>query len=322
MLDELNRDPAPKPSKMRRIATSSLALSIFVSQITPALATIDNTATASGTYSGTSYPSNSSTVNVPVAAPAPSMTIGKVAALPTSGGGTDTTIIDAGDTILYTYTITNTGNVTMNTVAPTDAGPKFNGTAGTGALSAFTPVTASVAPGANQVYTATYTLSQLDVDRGAGIAAGVTNGAGISAKTPAAVAYTVAAPSSGPAAGWATTTIAAGPKVALVKSYTVAHLPANSALAAGTAGLGDTVTYTYTVTNTGNVPMTGIAIADVHAGSVVTAASETLVSEGPLGAPASTDATANNGTWSLLQPGAKVKFTWTYVVTQANIDAG
>ena len=94
----------------------------------------------------------------------------------------------------------------------------------------------------------------------------------------------------------------------------------------GKADVGEVVTYTFTVTNTGNVPMTGISVADVHVGVTIPAGSvsgETLVSDGPL-APTtnSTDATANNGTWSVLQPGAVVKFTWTHTVTQAEFDAG
>ena len=319
MLNELNLDPAPRPTKMRRIATSSLALSIFVSQITPALATIDNTATASGTYSGTSYPSNTSTVNVPVAAAVPTMTITKVAALPTTASGADATIVDANDTILYTYTVKNTGNVTMTGVVPTDAGPKFNSIAGTGSLGAFSPASATLAPNATQTFTATYTLSQLDVDRGAGIAAGVSNTAGANGTTPASVAYSI--PGAGQAT--ATTTIAAGPKLSIVKTFAIADVGGGTA---GKADLGEVVTYTYTVTNTGNVAMTNVSIADVHAGVAVpagTIASEALISDGPL-APGttSTDATANNGVWSVLQPGAKIKFTWTHVTTQAEIDAG
>jgi uncharacterized repeat protein (TIGR01451 family) len=306
--------------RARSLSTSLLAGSFILAQVTPSLATIDNTANAVGTYGGSTANYGSSTQNVPVAPPAPTLTITKAASVPTVANGADNAIVDAGDTITYTYTVKNTGNVTMTGVAPTDPGPTFNSLAGTGALGAFSPATATLAPGAQQIFTATYTLSQLDADHGAGIASGVSNTAGATGTTPASVVYNI------PAAGkaTATTTIPAGPKLTMAKVAVLTDTNAN-----GKADLGETITYTYTVANTGNVPMTNVTVNDMHGTPAVAVplgaggiTSETLTVPGILGAAASTDATANNGIWSTLAPGATITFTWTHIVTQAEIDHG
>ena len=308
---------------LRRLGTSTTALMVFAAQVTPALATIDNTGTATGTYSGTNY-NASSTANVPVTPAAGSMTVVKsIGSIASISGGADNTITDAGDTIGYKYTIQNTGNVTLTLVSPTDPGPKFNGVAGSGTMGAFTGGTATLAPGATTVFLASYTLSALDVDRAAGTLNGVSNTASATSKTPGGATVTPGSSST------ITTTIAAGPKLSMVKTFAIADIvaPGNTA---GKADVGETVTYTFTVSNVGNVAMTNITVADFHFGSLIPAGSvtnETLVSDGPLLAgppagPASTDATINNATWSVLQPGAVVKFTWSHVVTQAEFDAG
>ena len=63
---------------------------------------------------------------------------------------------NAGDIITYTFTVTNTGNVTLSNVTVTD--PKVTVSGG--------PIT--LAPGAsnNSTFTAVYTLLQSDIDAG------------------------------------------------------------------------------------------------------------------------------------------------------------
>ncbi|MEL7189966.1 MAG: hypothetical protein AAGK17_10480 [Pseudomonadota bacterium] len=85
--------------------------------------------------------------------------------------------------------------------------------------------------------------------------------------------------------------------------------------------VGQVVTYTYRVTNTGNEIVRDVAINDVHNGSgpAPTPADETLFTDAaPTGD--STDGVADNGTWSVLGPGDVVEFTGTYTVTQTDID--
>ncbi len=98
---------------------------------------------------------------------------------------------------------------------------------------------------------------------------------------------------------------------------------------AGPVSVGQTITYTYTISNTGNVNMSNVQVTDMHgtpAAAVVWGAggitSETLTVPGPLGAGASPDGTANNGIWSTLAPGATITFTYSHTVTQVEIDRG
>ncbi len=93
--------------------------------------------------------------------------------------------------------------------------------------------------------------------------------------------------------------------------------------------VGQTVTYTYVVSNTGNVTMSNVQVKDMHGTPAVQIAvggvgikGETLTTPGPLGAGASPDTTANDGIWTTLAPGATVTFTYTHTVTQAEIDHG
>ena len=207
--------------RTRNMLTTLLAGTFVMAQVTPSFATIDNTAQATGTYNASTANYGSSSQSVPVAVANPSMSITKSAAAPSILLGSDAAHTDAGDTITYTYVVTNTGNVTMNAVAPVDAGPKFNGIAGTGSLGAFSPVTATIAPGANQTFTATYTLTTLDVYRGAGIAGSnlVANSA-VAAGTygPLNTAYTIPVGSK----ATATTTILA---VTAPGFHSTRHLP-------------------------------------------------------------------------------------------------
>ncbi len=85
--------------------------------------------------------------------------------------------------------------------------------------------------------------------------------------------------------------------------------------------VGQLVTYTYTITNRGNVNVLGVTVGDVHNGSgpAPTPASETLTADNNAVGD-STDADANNGIWDVLAPGDVVTFTGTYTVTQADID--
>ncbi|MDQ0996111.1 putative repeat protein (TIGR01451 family) [Phyllobacterium ifriqiyense] len=82
-----------------------------------------------------------------------------------------------GDTVTYTFTVTNTGGQVITGVTPVDAGPTFNGKPATGSLSPFTPASVTLAAKASQTFTATYTLTQEDIDNAAGIADGIKNAA-------------------------------------------------------------------------------------------------------------------------------------------------
>ncbi len=85
--------------------------------------------------------------------------------------------------------------------------------------------------------------------------------------------------------------------------------------------VGQRVTYTYTITNTGNEVIRNVAVGDAHnaAGPAPTPADETLLTDNRTQGD-STDAVADDGVWDVLAPGDVITFTGTYVVQQADID--
>ncbi len=315
-----------------RNAVGILAVAAFIDQVViPALATIDNTATVTGTPASGSLPTPAptSSQSVPVTSAAASLTTDKtVFVAPTVASGANATITDGGDTITYQYLISNNGNVTMTAVAPADPlGPTFNGTAGAGTLSGFTLVsttgtgtpglgnTATLTPGQTATFRAVYTLAQLDALRAAGITDGVSNTANAVGTRPGNLPYT------GPDDTTpALTTIPAGPRLTVAKTF---------AFTTGTspADAGDVITYTYTIQNTGNVTINNVTASDTHEGTAVPTASfsnGTLVTEGsPLpGGQTSTDTPATPGVWTVLRPGATITFTYAHTVTQDEVDNG
>ena len=188
----------------------------------------------------------------------------------------------AGQTVTYTFLVTNTGNVTMKNIDIDESA--FSGT---GTLSAITcPAgAASLAPGAHVSCTATYTVTQADIDAGV-----VSNTATASGQDPAG--DTVAsAPST------AMLSVTADPGLTLVKSA--------SSSGGAEYHVGDVITYSFLVTNTGNVTITDVAIDD-----------STFSGAGPL-----SPVTCPPGAASLA-PGAQVTCTATYTVVQADVDAG
>lgn len=308
---------------------SVLTMVALVAAVVPAHSAIDNTATANGTPSrGTLTPPTDSE-SVPVAPGSSSLSVVKSVSNVTVANGADTGNIDGGDIITYRYVITNTGSETLTNVAPVDAGPTFNGQAAGASLSAFTHqpsdpsntsgvVPASVAPGQVVVFTATYTLTTEDWLYGSQVDNGVDNSATATATetldtpvTPSDVEYD----------------IPPNPNLQIAKTSVFT----SDGGTASQADVGDVITYTYTVTNTGNVAMTDVSITDVHEPgeaheiTLVSDASwnETLVSDGPLSATDASDDTTSgtNGSWDLLQPGAQITFTYAHTVTQAEFDA-
>ncbi len=94
-----------------------------------------------------------------------------------------------------------------------------------------------------------------------------------------------------------------------------------SANSNGPFSVGQVVTYTYRVTNSGNVSVAGVTIADVHNGNGVFVGpkNEGLTADvAPLGD--TIDSASNNGIWDAIGPNDVVTFTATYTVTQQDID--
>lgn len=216
----------------------------------------------------------------------PSITLSKTATLDDGGDG----VASVGDLITYTFTVTNTGNVTLTGVTVRD--PLVTIIGG--------PI--DLAPGASDANTfrASYALTQDDIDNGS-----VTNTARVTAEDPDGVAVSSLSddPSDlsdrdsdgdGNPDDPTVTPLPDAPGIALVKQATVADTNGS-----GVTDAGDVITYTFDVTNTGNVTLSSIDVDDPLLGGVI----GTIA--GPL-APGATDSS----------------LTATYTIVQSDVDAG
>ena len=174
---------------------------------------------------------------------------------------TPTTYSIVGAVISYSYLVTNSGNVTLSgpfTVADNKA-------------TATCPVTATLAPLASITCTASHSITQADLDAGS-----LTNTASASNGTTTSPTTT------------ATVTAIQNPQLTLVKSAS----PATYSV------VGAVISYSYLVTNTGNVTLSGLfSVADNKATT-------------------SCPATAT------LAPSASITCTASHSITQADLDAG
>ncbi len=258
---------------------------------------LSNTAQATGIPpTGSPITSTTSTIAIPVVTKTPAYTVVKSVTSTTTSNGGSATQVDGGDIITYSYVVKNTGNVSINTVVVTDPGVKFNG----GSPNALTtgPALASGDTNSNSIldvtetwtYTATYLLTQANVNAAAGVPNGVANTVTVTAKDPQAVTVN---PTGVGSTLTATTTINSVPSLTIAKT-------ANTA---GPLVVGQVVTYSYLVTNTGNVTITGVG-----------------VTETAFNGTGGTAAVVPSGGASTLTPGANTTFTASYTVTQADID--
>jgi len=245
-----------------------------------------NTATASGDPRSGNLPDVSGAVTVVGPDPEPAFAVSKVA---------NVSDYDAvGDIITYTYTISNAGNVTL-----TSEPVVFDDRIGTISCPAL-PL-GGLLPTEDMQCTADYTVTQIDVDAGS-----VTNIVTVNSLDVSTAAE-------------ATETVDAVRTTGLTLNK-VATLPAG----ATTASVDDVITYTYTVTNTGNTTLTDVTVQDDQtsaAGTVaVTVGGDRLLTDN--GEANNSIDGGDNGTWDTLGPLDVVTFTSTYTVTQADIDLG
>lgn len=185
---------------------------------------------------------------------------------------------EAGDTINYEFTATNTGNVTLTDVAVTDPLP------GLSALVYTWPGAVGVlAPGQSVVATATYTVTQVDVD-GAGE---VTNTATVDGTGPGDT----------PVHGEDTVTLQT-PADAGIQIVKTGRIEGDTPVQAG-----NIVRYRFDVTNLGVVTLHDVELEDLM----------TDLSDIELDWP---------GAEGVLAPGATLVGTASYTLTQADVDAG
>ena len=152
----------------------------------------------------------------------------------------------------YTVVVTNSGNVTVKGITLEDT------------LVTITEAAFDLAPNGTKTITYTYTVTQADVDAGK-----IDNTATATGKDPADKDVTASDSAT-------VTTVAAAPKLTVTASdsatvTTVAAAPKltveKTADPTSNVKVGDTITYTVVVTNSGNVTVKGITLEDtLHAG--------------------------------------------------------
>lgn len=212
----------------------------------------------------------------------------------------DLTSVAPGDVITYSFELTNTGEVTLDDVIPLDTGPTFGGQPASNTLTPFTVTVGpdgntdgavdTLAPDASATVTATYTLTQADIDNAA---AGADPSQSIANSATA-----TASPRSGtldPVTPDGATT-GFSPEPAFVVSKETASTP---------TAAGDTLDYTFFVNNTGNVAISNIVMTDPKCAS------------GPTFEGGDLD---NN---DILNVGENWRYSCTSIaVTQTEVDAG
>jgi uncharacterized repeat protein (TIGR01451 family) len=234
--------------------------------------TVTNTATATGTPpSGPAVVSPPSTAVV-TATQSPLVVLVK-SVLPT-------TVTTAGQPVAYSFLVTNTGNVTLTNITVVDT--LFSGT-GTAPVISCPAGAASLAPNASVTCTATYNVTQADINTGK-----VTN-----------TATATGTPPSGPA-------VTSPPSTAVVTATQTPMLTIVKSVAEGSlTGAGQVLHYSFLVTNTGDVTLTNVTV------------NETVFSgTGPAPVASCPPAAA------LMLPGASVTCSATYTVTQADVNSG
>ena len=213
---------------------------------------------------------------------------------------------DVGDSISYSYVVSNTGNTTLF-----DIGLAETGFTGVGLLPVPLLISGSadldgdadapdLAVGASSTYRVSYLLAQADIDRGS-----VTNQATANAVDPAGTAVNDLSGSTAIDDTPTETLLAAAPGMLVLKTAGVTGLSTPPAV-------GDVLTYTITVDNTGNVTLSNLALVDTltdaNAGSQPLDATPVFAS-------------GDNGD-GLLGVDETWRYTASVTLTQAMIDAG
>ena len=196
-------------------------------------------------------------------------------------------IAGVGDIINYTFTVTNTGNVTLTNVIVEDPLVTISGVA-----------IATLAPGAIDTasYTASYVITQQDIDAGL-----FTNQATATGTAPDTTIVTDLSGTTISNNTPTVTDICQNDAIAIKKTGVFNDVDTSGCSTASV----DTVTYTFTVTNQGNTPLTSVTVTDPLLGGLLTAT--------PSGDTNNNTILDITETWVYVQD---------YVVTQSDIDTG
>ncbi|WP_143038445.1 DUF7507 domain-containing protein [Nitratireductor aquibiodomus] len=170
---------APGPQILVPGQSVSFTASFAATQTVIDNGVVENTALATALNPG-GQPVRSDSDSARVPSPVPRLSLSKAGEYVDADGDGATS---AGDQLVYRLTAINNGGRTITGVRPEDPGPLFNGHAAEGALSAFQPTSTRLTPGASAEFSAVYTLTQRDIDNGAGIPGAVINEARVRGAT-------------------------------------------------------------------------------------------------------------------------------------------
>ena len=225
-------------------------------------------------------------------------------------------INDLGDTITYTITVENKGNVSLTGLGLVDTLTDGNGSS-LSLLSGPTFVSSSASSAAGSLavseiatYTATYTVTQQGLDSGS-----IVNTVLATASSPANSNDVSDRSDNGDDSDGETqddNTVVTLTRTSLVESTKTATVTDNNSN--GSTDLGDTIVYTITVENKGNVTLSSIGLTDTLLDGDGSALS---LSSGPL----FTSASASSAQGTLLV-GETASYTASYTITQLALDTG
>lgn len=300
-----------------RIPKSVIIAAVTALALTPgrALAQINNEALAEGSHDGQSVTSNPAAQSVPVAPPDPRLSVSVAAPSHDDLDGSGN--FSPGDGLTYRISVANTGNIRLDDVSPGELRPRFGQAQGDNLMVDFVLESEAddLEPGQTAMFSGRYDLTQPDIFRAAGVEGGVAVVAtALALRSDTGEIYV--SPASRPVAF----NVPAEPELALEKFFEFAK----DTGAGGKADPGDVIIYTYRVTNTGNVPVEHVTMADIHEGlpiadGLIVERPGPVSVEGPL--DNSGDNTEGDGVWDVLGQGATVEFTYEHTVTQAEFAA-
>ena len=202
-----------------------------------------------------------------------------------------------GDTIVYTITIENTGNVTITDIDITDTMTDGAGQSLT-RTSPSTFSTYTLAPGATEEIQATYTIEHSTADTGS-----ISNTVNVVGTAPdgTEVSDDIDAP--------VVVLTDLSPSIEVINSAII-----YDGYDDGYNGLGDTIEFSISIENTGNVTLSDVYITDnltaLNGDSLILTSGPTFVSNG------------YGSTEGTLQPGETSTYVATYVISQQAVDAG
>uniref|UniRef100_UPI0018CA29E9 DUF7507 domain-containing protein n=1 Tax=Aureivirga sp. CE67 TaxID=1788983 RepID=UPI0018CA29E9 len=223
----------------------------------------------------------------------------------------DVSNLAVGDVVTYTVLVSNTGNVTLDNVSIVDTLTELDGTSNPQTLaSIFDSSSMGSLEGILQVgevttYTVSYTVTQSDIDNG-----GFANSVFASGDSPEDTKVNDTSDDNDDADGNTEddpteVTISEDPSIEVIKTVTsdVSNL-----------AVGNIVTYTVLVTNTGNVTLDNVSIVDTLTELDGVTNPQTLASI--------FDSSSMGSLEGILQVGEVATYTVSYTVTQSDIDNG